>query len=73
MTTSAAAFAVNILLGIWFIPTWGLLGAAWSKSVAYMAWALLVGGHYLRNEGLGWRALLRFWYLAATLKKSHKS
>ena len=70
---AAAAFAVNILLGIWFIPTWGLLGAAWSKSVAYMAWALLVGGYYLRNEGLGWRALLRFWDLAATLKKSHKS
>jgi len=32
-----------------------------------------VGGYYLRNEGLGWWALLRFWDLAATLKKSHKS
>ena len=70
---AAMAFALNMALGVWLIPTWGLLGAAWSKSIAYAAWSLLVGGYYLRHEGLGLGALLRFWDLAATLKKPHKS
>ena len=55
----AAAFLLNIGLGFWLIPGWGLLGAAWSKSIAYTAWALLVGGRYLRGEGVGWGAFLR--------------
>ena len=55
----AAAFLLNIGLGLWLIPGWGLLGAAWSKSIAYTAWALLVGGRYLRGEGVGWGAFLR--------------
>ena len=70
---AVAAFALNMGLGSWLIPGWGLLGAAWAKSVAYAVWALLVGGYYLRHEGLDWAALLRLWDLAATLKKSHKS
>jgi O-antigen/teichoic acid export membrane protein len=70
---AAGAFVLNIGLGVWLIPSWGLLGAAWSKSIAYAAWALLVGGYYLRHEGLGWGALLRLWDLASTLKKSLKS
>ena len=70
---AAGAFALNMGLGIWLIPGWGLLGAAWSKSIAYAVWALLVGGYYLRHEGLGWGALLRLWDLTATLNKSHKS
>ena len=55
----AAAFLLNIGLGFWLIPGWGLLGAAWSKSIAYTAWALLIGGRYLRGEGVGWGAFLR--------------
>ena len=70
---AAAAFVLNMGLGVWLIPAWGLLGAACSKSIAYAMWALLVGGYYLRGERLGWGALLRIWDLAATLKKSHKS
>ena len=69
---AVGAFALNMGLGSWLIPGWGLLGAAWAKSVAYAVWALLVGGYYLRHEGLGWAALLRIWDLAATLKRSHK-
>jgi len=70
---AAVAFVLNMGLGSWLIPGWGLLGAAWAKSLAYAAWALLVGGYYLRQEGLDWGTLLRLWDLAATLKKSHKS
>ena len=55
----AAAFLLNIGLGLWLIPGWGLLGAAWAKSIAYTAWALLIGGRYLRGEGVGWGAFLR--------------
>ncbi len=56
---AAAAFLLNIGLGFWLIPGWGLLGAAWSKSIAYTAWAILVVGRYLRGEGVGWGAFLR--------------
>ena len=56
---AAAAFVLNVGLGLWLIPGWGLVGAAWSKSIAYAAWALLVGGRYLRGEGVGWGAFLR--------------
>ena len=55
---AAVALALNLGLGLWLIPGWGLLGAAWSKSIAYTAWALLVGRRYLRMEGLSWSALL---------------
>ena len=70
---SAVAFVLNMSLGSWLIPSWGLLGAAWAKSLAYAVWALFVGGYYLRQECLGWGTLLRLWDLAATLKKIHKS
>ena len=56
---AAVALALNIGLGLLLIPAWGLPGAAWSKSIACTAWALLVGGRYLRGEGMGWGAFLR--------------
>jgi O-antigen/teichoic acid export membrane protein len=69
---AALAFCCNLALGAWFIPRWGLEGAALAKSIAYAIWSLLVGGYYLRGEGLGWGALLRLWALASTLKTGHK-
>ncbi len=56
---AGTALVLNVGLGLWLIPGWGLLGAAWSKSIAYAAWALLVGRRYLRGEGVGWGAFLR--------------
>ena len=56
---AAVALVLNIGLGLWLIPAWGLPGAAWSKSIACTVWALLVGGRYLRGEGMGWGAFLR--------------
>ncbi|MCY3736905.1 MAG: polysaccharide biosynthesis C-terminal domain-containing protein [Gemmatimonadaceae bacterium] len=56
---AAVALGLNLGLGLWLIPGWGLLGAAWSKSIAYAAWALLVCGRYLRMEDRGWGALFR--------------
>ncbi len=51
---AAAAFALNLGLNLYLIPSLGLQGAALSTSIAYAAWALLVGTRYLRTEGLGW-------------------
>ena len=55
---AGAAFALNLALNTYLIPTLGLQGAALSTSIAYAAWAFLVGTRYLRSEGLGWGALL---------------
>jgi len=68
---AALAFVLNLGLGLWLIPELGLRGAALSKSISYAVWAILVGGYYLRGEGLGWGTLLRLWDLAATLKKNY--
>ncbi len=58
MWAAALAFGLNIGLGLWLIPGWGLAGAAWAKSIAYTVWACLIGRRFLRSEGAGWGAFL---------------
>lgn len=53
-----AALVVNIALNLWWIPLYGISGAAWASSVSYiviLAFALIL---YVRASDLSWTAAM---------------
>ena len=50
----------NVALNLWWIPIWGIMGAAAATSLSYSATVLLLARHYTRVSGVGWMELVRF-------------
>lgn len=55
---SGVTVALNIVLCLLWIPSLGLLGAAWSSTVAYALGSAIMLCRFRRCTGLPWRALL---------------
>ncbi|MGC8866045.1 MAG: polysaccharide biosynthesis C-terminal domain-containing protein [Bacteroidales bacterium] len=49
---------LNILLNIWWIPRFGILGAAWATNVSYSAATLVFLGFFRKESGINWATLL---------------
>ena len=55
-----SAAALNLALNIWWLPIWGLAGAALATSVSYTAGMVLLVQRYRRASGARWGELLLF-------------
>ncbi|MHB8078236.1 MAG: lipopolysaccharide biosynthesis protein [Candidatus Krumholzibacteriia bacterium] len=55
---SAFTLAVNLVAGLALVPRFGLPGAAWASTTAYIAGATWMVLRFRRASGLTWRALL---------------
>lgn len=55
---SFASLAVNIPLNIWLIPKWGISGAAFSSSVAYIIATLMVTIAFIKISKKSWANIL---------------
>lgn len=51
---------LNIALNLWWIPIWGLAGAASATSVSYTAAVFVLAQRYRRASGASWGELLVF-------------
>ena len=51
---------LNLALNLWWIPLWGIEGAALATSVSYTAAVILLGFAYRRESGESWGAILAF-------------
>ena len=52
------SFGVNIPLNLWLIPRWGISGAAFASSVAYILGALIVITAFIKISGKSWGDIL---------------
>jgi len=52
------SLAVNIPLNLWLIPKWGISGAAFASSVAYITASLMVMAAFVRISNTSWVAIL---------------
>ncbi len=50
----------NVALNLWWIPIWGIMGAAAATSLSYSAAVLLLARRYTRVSNVGWMELVRF-------------
>ncbi|MBM3307201.1 MAG: polysaccharide biosynthesis C-terminal domain-containing protein [Candidatus Eisenbacteria bacterium] len=50
---TAIAFAINVVLGVLWIPRWGIVGAAWASTVAYTVQAAVMLAFFRRLSGKG--------------------
>jgi len=57
---ASGMLVVNIGLDLWWIPRYGIRGAAAATSVAYVAGCLITLGIFLRVTGVSWKALWGF-------------
>lgn len=57
---NASMAVLNLLLNLWWIPLWGIAGAALATSISYSAAVLLLARRYVRVAEVGWSELLRF-------------
>ncbi len=57
---NVAAAALNVALNLWWLPIWGLAGAAVATSVSYTAGMVLLVQRYRRASGARWGELLLF-------------
>jgi O-antigen/teichoic acid export membrane protein len=55
---SAVTLALNVVLCLLWIPRLGILGAAWSSTVAYAFGSALMIWRFRRVTGLSWREIL---------------
>lgn len=55
---NGALAVVNVVLNLWWIPIWGVVGAAAATSCSYGAAAALLAWWYRRVAGARWRDLL---------------
>jgi len=55
---SGIAFGVNTGLNFWWIPKYGMLGAAWSSTISYAIQSLVVVLFFLRITGVPVRKLV---------------
>lgn len=49
---------LNILLNLWWIPRYGILGAAWATNVSYTMATLVFLWFFRKESGLGWANIL---------------
>jgi len=54
------SLAVNIPLNLWLIPKWGISGAAFASSVAYITGTLVVMTAFVRISNTSWVTILLF-------------
>jgi O-antigen/teichoic acid export membrane protein len=52
------ALAVNVGLNIWWIPIWGVAGAAAATSISYTLAVYLMGNRFARESGANWSELI---------------
>ncbi len=57
---NASATALNLVLNLWWLPIWGLAGAAVATSVSYTMTTVLLVQRYRRASGARWAELLLF-------------
>ncbi len=55
---SVISLGVNIPLNLWLIPRWGISGAAFATSVAYIIGALVVIAAFIKVSGESWGEIL---------------
>lgn len=51
---TGVAAGVNLLLNLWWIPDWGILGAGLASSVAYLLATLVMLWHFCQLSGVSW-------------------
>lgn len=56
--SSFISLAVNIPLNLWLIPIWGIKGAAFASSVAYIIATIVVIIAFVKNSGILWTDIL---------------
>lgn len=56
--TQAVAATVNVALNLWWIPRYGILGAAWAGLVSYGLEALMITVAFVQDSGQGVGAVL---------------
>jgi len=54
------SLAVNIPLNLWLIPKWGISGAAFASSVAYITASLIVMAAFVKISNTSWFTILLF-------------
>jgi len=52
LRTTAAAALIGLLLSLWLIPLYGIVGAASANAITNMLWNLLLAIHVIRHTGL---------------------
>jgi len=57
---SFVSLAVNIPLNLWLIPKWGISGAAFASSVAYITATLMVMAAFVKISNTSWVTILLF-------------
>lgn len=71
---ASGMLVVNVGLDLWWIPRYGILGAAAATSIAYVAGCLITLGIFIRLSGVSWKdlALLKRedWKLLAPFRRS---
>lgn len=55
---SVISLGVNIPLNLWLIPRWGISGAAFASSVAYIIGTLVVIAAFIKISGKSWGEIL---------------
>ncbi len=55
---SAATVVVNVALCLWWLPRFGILGAAWASTLAYTLGSAIMVARFRRLTGLPWRDIL---------------
>ena len=58
MAITSGGFAVNVLLNLWWIPRWGIVGAGLASTVSYSVTALLTARKFAQTTGIPWRECL---------------
>ncbi len=57
---NASMAVLNLLLNLWWIPLWGIAGAAVATSISYSAAVMLLARRYVRLAEVRWSELFRF-------------
>jgi Na+-driven multidrug efflux pump len=57
LVTQAFSVLLNILLNLWLIPRYGILGAAWASLVSYSCEAVLITSVFVSGSGRTLRQL----------------
>lgn len=58
MTITCLGFTVNVLLNLWWIPLYGIVGAGLASSVSYSTTALLTAHAFSKITGIPWPQFL---------------
>ncbi len=58
MGITVCGFVANLLLNLWWIPTWGIVGAGLASTVSYTVTGLLVAFTFVKTTNIGWRECL---------------